>query len=149
MQLLIDGDGCPVVELSLRIAAEFSLKTLIFCDTAHRLECAGAETIIVDKGADSADFALINRVAPGDIVVTQDYGLAAMALSRGAVPIRQDGLVYDENNIDSLLTVRAAAQRIRRGGGRLRGPAKRTAAEDRAFESALRRVIKTRLGESE
>ena len=149
MQLLIDGDGCPVVDLSLRIAAEFSLKVLIFCDTAHRIERSGAQTITVDKGSDSADFALVNRASPGDIVITQDYGLAAMALSRGAVPIRQDGLVYDEENIDGLLTVRAAAQRIRRGGGRLRGPAKRTNAEDRAFETALRRVIETRLGESE
>ena len=148
MRLLIDGDGCPVVDLSLRLAAEFSLKTLIFCDTAHQLERPGAETITVDKGADSADFVLVNRVSPGDIVITQDYGLAAMALSRGAVPVRQDGLVYNEDNIDGLLTVRAAAQRIRRGGGRLHGPSKRTAAEDQAFAAALRRVIEIGLGES-
>ena len=82
--VLIDADGCPVVDLTIRICRAHSVPVLILCDTAHRIKRDGAETIVFDKGADSVDFALVNRVCPGDVVITQDYGLAAMCLSRRA-----------------------------------------------------------------
>ena len=74
--VLIDADGCPVVDLTVRLCHSRGIPVLIFCDTAHRIEREGAQTLVFDKGADSVDFALVNRVCPGDIVVTQDYGLA-------------------------------------------------------------------------
>ena len=76
MNILIDADGCPVVDLTLQIAKQFGVPIIILCDTAHQIEREGAQTLVFDKGADSVDFALVNRVKPGDIVVTQDYGLA-------------------------------------------------------------------------
>lgn len=145
MRILIDGDGCPVVNGTIALAREYTLECVIFCDTAHRMERDGARTIVVDKGADSVDFALVNEVHPGDIVVTQDYGLAAMCLGRAAVPIRQDGLVYDDDNIGALLNARHTAKKIRNGGGRIKGPAKRKERENRDFEAALRTLIKNRL----
>ena len=93
------------------------------------------------RGADSADFALVNALAPGDLAVTQDYGLAAMCLSRKARVLRQDGLEYTDDNIGSLLLARHTARKIRRGGGRLHGPKKRDAQQDAAFEAALIRVL--------
>ena len=78
MTIFIDADGCPVVDLTLKIARELEIPVLLICDTSHRFEREGAQTITVSKGADSADFALVNRVVPGDVVVTQDYGLAAI-----------------------------------------------------------------------
>ena len=119
MKLLIDADGCPVVDLTVRLAREFGVKCLILCDTAHVFQKEGAETLTVSKGADSVDFALVNRVEPGDIAVTQDYGLAAMCLAKRALPLSQDGLLYTEENIGALLQSRYAAQKIRRSGGRL------------------------------
>lgn len=80
--VLIDADGCPVVDLTIRLCKGHGVAVLILCDTAHRIEREGAETLVFDKGADSVDFALVNRVRPGDIVVTQDYGLASMCLAR-------------------------------------------------------------------
>ena len=74
MNILIDADGCPVVDLTLQIAKQFGVPVIILCDTAHQIEREGAQTLVFDKGADSVDFALVNRVKPGDIVVTQDYG---------------------------------------------------------------------------
>ena len=91
MNILIDADGCPVVGITVRTAGNYGLKCTIICDTAHSIHREGAETITVDKGADSADFRLVNLVRTGDIVVTQDYGLAAMCLSRGAAVIDQNG----------------------------------------------------------
>ena len=84
MTILIDADGCPVVDLTLQIAKRFGVPVIILCDTSHQIEREGAQTLVFDKGADSVDFALFNRVKPGDIVVTQDYGLASMCLARCA-----------------------------------------------------------------
>ena len=141
MRILIDGDGCPVVDRAISVAHDYHTPCLIFCDTAHRFERQGAVTVTVDKGADSADFALVAQVRPEDIVVTQDYGLAAMCLSRGAAAIRQDGLIYDESNIDGLLEIRHQTKKIRAAGGRLKGPPKRQPQEDDDFEAALRMLL--------
>ena len=141
MKLLIDADGCPVVNDAVGLARKYNIECLILCDTAHEFRKEGAATITVSKGADSVDFALVNLVQKGDVVVTQDYGLAAMCLARGAVPLNQDGMVYTNNNIDALLYQRHAAQKIRRGGGRLKGPPKRGAEQNRAFERALEEML--------
>ena len=101
--ILIDADGCPVVDLTVRIGRSHGVPVKILCDTAHRIELEGAETLVFDKGADSVDFALVNRVTPGDIVITQDYGLATMCLARRARVLNQNGLEYTAQNIDSLL----------------------------------------------
>jgi uncharacterized protein YaiI (UPF0178 family) len=141
MTVLIDADGCPVVDITIRLAKRHGWDCVILCDSSHVYEREGARTVTVSKGADSVDFALVNRVRPGDIVVTQDYGLAAMCLARQAVPISQDGMVYDEHNIDALLLRRHTPKKIRRAGGRLKGPQQRTAGQDRMFEAKLAELL--------
>jgi uncharacterized protein YaiI (UPF0178 family) len=141
MELFIDADGCPVTNIAVRLAAQFHIPCTLICDTSHQMDRPGVRTIVVSKGADSADFTLVNLIRPGDLVVTQDYGLAAMCLSRKAVPIHQDGMVYTNENIDGLLFFRAAAKKIRNAGGRLKGPSKRTKEQDKAFEAALIRLL--------
>lgn len=141
MRILIDADGCPVVDETIKIAKRFDLACLILCDTSHRFAREGAETLVFSKGADSVDFALVNLLHPGDVVVTQDYGLAAMCLARGALALRQDGMEYTADNIDALLLARHTAKKIRSAGGRLKGPAKRTAAQDRAFSEKLMELV--------
>ena len=145
MELFIDADGCPVTNIAVSLAKEYHIPCTLLCDTAHELQREGVRTITVSKGADSVDFALVNLVRTGDLVVTQDYGLAAMCLSRGAIPIHQDGMIYNNDNIDSLLFFRAAAKKVRNAGGRLKGPSKRTKEQDRAFETALRNLLEEHL----
>ena len=142
MKILIDADGCPVVDLTVRLAAKHGAECVILCDTAHEFNREGARTVIVEKGADSVDFKLVNLVREGDIVVTQDYGLAAMCLARKAVPLSQNGMVYTDKNIDQLLFTRYVSKEIRNSGGRLKGPSKRKPEQDKAFEEALERLIK-------
>ena len=137
MKIFIDADGCPVVDIAVKIAKENNIECIIICDTSHLFEKDGATTITVSRGADSVDFALVNMVEKGDIVVTQDYGLAAMCLARNAVPISQNGLIYNDNNIDALLMQRHSAKKIRMAGGRLKGNAKRTPDQDIAFAEKL------------
>ena len=103
MNILIDADGCPVVDLTLQIAKQFGIPVIILCDTSHQIECEGAQTLVFDKGADSVDFALVNRVKPGDLVVTQDYGLASMCLARCARVLNQNGLEYTADNMEGYL----------------------------------------------
>lgn len=141
MRLFVDADACPVTEIAVRLAREYHIECILICDTSHVMEREGAQTVIVDKGADSADFALVNRIAAGDIAVTQDYGLAAMCLAKQAIPISQNGFVYDEHNIDGLLELRHAAKKIRNAGGRLKGPHKRTQAQNDAFSRLLHSLL--------
>ena len=141
MTILIDADGCPVVDITVRFAAEHGIECVIICDTSHIFEKSGARTITVSKGSDSVDFVLVNMVQPGDIAITQDYGLSAICLARRAVPISQDGMVYTENNIDALLLARHTAKKIRMSGGRLKGSSKRTQEQKAMFEIALKEVI--------
>ena len=138
MKIYIEADGCPVVKNTLKIAKEFHILCVIICDTAHQIEHENAETIVVDKGADSVDFCLVNLIQKGDIAVTQDYGLAAMCLSKRAIVLDQDGKEYTNENISGLLEFRAVSKKIRQSGGRLKGMPKRTISQDIAFEQALR-----------
>ena len=125
----------------MKIAAEHKIDCVILCDTSHVFEKAGAKTITVSKGSDSVDFVLVNMVQAGDIVVTQDYGLAAMCLARCAVPISQNGMVYTNDNIDALLNERHSAKKIRMAGGRLKGNSKRTQEQNIAFEENLKELL--------
>lgn len=141
MRVLIDADGCPVVDICIRLADKNGIECHIFCDTSHEFSSDTAIVHTVTKGADSADFELTNFAKKGDIVVTQDYGLASMALSRGAVVINQDGLEYTSYNIDGLLFARYTAKKIRSAGGRLRGAPKRVKSLDCDFEEKLSKII--------
>ena len=141
MKIYIDADGCPIVRNTLKIAKKFNISCVIIHDTAHCIEHDGAETIVVEKGADSVDFHLVNLIQQGDIAITQDYGLAAMCLSKRAIVLNQDGKEYTNENISGLLELRAVSKKIRKSGGRLKGMPKRTVAQDMAFEQALREML--------
>lgn len=141
--VLIDADGCPVVDLTIRICRSRQIPVLILCDTAHQIQRDGAQTLVFDKGSDSVDFALVNRVCPGDIVVTQDYGLASMCLARRARVLNQNGLEYTGENIDFLLVRRHENKKLLRSGKHPKGPAKRTREQDNAFAQTLEKMLTT------
>lgn len=141
MRVLIDADGCPVVDETVASARRFGVECLILCDTSHSFQRESARTLTFSKGADSVDFALVNLLTPGDLVITQDYGLAAMCLARRGRVLSQDGMEYTADNIDGLLLARHTAKKIRNGGGRLKGTSKRTAGQDAAFQAALDRLL--------
>ena len=149
MQILIDADGCPVMDVTVRLAKEYGVQCTILCDTAHQIEREGVQTKVVSKGKDSVDFTLVNLVQAGDIVVTQDYGLAAMCLARKAMPIHQNGFYYSNENIDNLLLQRHDAKKVQRAGGHLKGPAKRKPEQDIEFEMALQKLIVQNIEQSE
>jgi len=142
MRILIDADGSPVVDEAIRAAHDNGLEAVILCDTAHVYERKGVRTVTVSQGADSVDFKIVNMIEPGDIVVTQDYGLAAMCMARRARVIDQNGRVYSEHNIDGLLLQRHENKKLMRSGLRPKAIKKRTARQDAAFVYAISALIK-------
>lgn len=142
MKILIDADGCPVVDIAVKIAKENNIECIILCDTSHVFEIENVEVITVPRGADSVDFKIVNMIDGNDIIITQDYGLAAMCLAKKGIPINQDGMEYNEKNIDSLLFSRYIAKEVRMAGGRLKGMKKRTKEQDTTFKEVLEKIIK-------
>lgn len=141
MKVLIDADACPVVDIAVKLCRQFQVSCLLLCDTAHTMHREGASTLIFDKGADSVDFSLVNRIEPGDLVITQDYGLASMCLAKNARVLHQDGWEYTQYNIQALLFQRHESRKYRASGGRIKGPHKRTKQQDAAFESAIQKLL--------
>lgn len=139
-KILVDADACPVKGVITKIAKKYGFAVVFFIDTSHILDDDYAEVVVVEKGRDSVDFVLINRACRGDIVVTQDYGLAAMTFSKGAYAIHPAGFVYTKDNLDRLLFERHINAKIRRAGGRHSGPPKRRQSDDDNFERALERL---------
>ena len=143
MRVLIDADGCPVTDIAVRLCNTFCTPCILLCDTSHEFHRNGAQTLVFDKGSDSVDFALVNRLQNDDLVITQDYGLASMCLARQCRVLHQDGWEYTRDNIDALLLVRHESRKHRESGCRFKGPRKRTSQQDSTFEAALHKILQT------
>ena len=143
MQILVDADACPVTRIVEKIARQQGLPCVLLCDTNHVLQSDYSEIKVIGAGADAVDYALINVCRKGDVVVTQDYGVAAMALGKGAYAIHQSGRWYTNENIDRMLMERHLAKKARMGKGKhhLKGPGKRTSEDDARFEASLLRLL--------
>ena len=134
-RVLIDADACPVYRIAEWEAKERNIAVILFGDTNHVLTSDYSEIRVIGAGADAVDFALINQCKPGDIIITQDYGVAAMALGKDAHAIHQSGKWYTNENIDRMLMERHLAKKARMGKGKhhLKGPGKRTVGDDEIF----------------
>jgi Uncharacterized protein conserved in bacteria len=141
MQILVDADACPVKDIIVKTAKKNGIPVTMIIDTSHELHDGYSTVITVDKARDSVDIKLINLVQRGDIVVTQDYGVAAMGLGKGAKVLNQNGLIYSDANIDRLLFERHIGQKVRRAGGRTGTMKKRSKENDEDFERALLMLI--------
>ena len=137
MKIIIDADACPVVDIAVGIAKERNLECILVCDNTHFIQKDGAETIIVDKGADSADCRIANLTEKSDVVITQDYGLATLVLGKGGKALNQNGLIYSDTNIENLLFTRFIGKKERMAGNRTKGPKKRMAQNDADFIKAF------------
>lgn len=139
MKILVDADACPVVRIVEAKAEQNAIPVILLCDTNHVLQSDYSEVKVIGAGADAVDFALIGICRAGDIVITQDYGVAAMALGKGAFVLHQSGKRYTNDNIDQMLMERHLAKQARKSSKkhRLKGPKKRTPEDDERFAGAL------------
>lgn len=133
MKIYVDADGSPVVNIAVDVAREYALEIIIVKNYAHQIYSDYAEVISVDISNDSADFYIVNHLNKGDVVVTQDYGLAALCLSKGAYAINQSGFMFTEENIDGMLNRRYIHRVLRDQGKGHSNPKKRKPSEDVKF----------------
>ncbi len=141
MRIFVDGDGCPVVDIAIKIAKEYALEIIVVKNFAHKIKDSYAQVVSVDISNDSADFYIVNNINKGDIVITQDYGLAAMCLSKAAYPINQNGLIYTSDNIDGMLNTRHIHSQMRRAGKSHSNFKKRRKESDMKFIESFKNLI--------
>lgn len=143
MKIFVDADACPVVGIVEKIAKAHNLPVTLLCDTNHVLSSDYSEVIIVGAGADAVDYKLISICHKGDIVMLQDYGVAAMALGKGAYAIHQSGKWYTDENIDRMLMERQLNKKARRGSSKnhIKGPRKRTNEDDERFARSFEKLM--------
>lgn len=143
MRIYVDADACPVVRIVEQIGIKYDIPIALLCDTNHVLRSDYSEVKVIGAGADAVDFALIGLCQKGDIVVTQDYGVAAMALGKGAMAIHQSGKWYTNDNIDQLLMERHLAKENRRKSAKnhAKGPKKRREEDNRRFAESFEKMV--------
>ena len=140
MKIFVDADACPVVDIVEDIATKYNIPVTLLCDTNHVLTSDYSEVIVVGAGADAVDYKLISICHRGDIVVTQDYGVAAMALGKGAFAIHQSGKWYTNENIDQMLMERHLNKKASRN--HIKGPRKRTEEDDQRFAESFEKLLR-------
>ena len=143
MKIFVDADACPVVRIVEEVAEKYKIDVTLLCDTNHILTSDYSEVIVVGAGADAVDYKLISICHKGDIVVSQDYGVAAMALGKGAYAIHQSGKWYTNENIDQMLMERHLNKKARRGSHKnhLKGSKKRTEEDDKRFAQSFEKLV--------
>jgi uncharacterized protein YaiI (UPF0178 family) len=142
VKIYIDADGAPWREVVIEQGKRHGVTVVVVADYSHAFpEEEGVERIVVDGGADAADFAILNRVQQGDLVITQDVGLASLVLPKGAAVISPRGHEFTEDSMQGRLARRWLHGRIRMAGGRIKGPRSFAPADRDQFLSLLERKL--------
>lgn len=142
MKIVVDGDACPVKNEIIETAHSYSTLLTIVASYDHRLpQIAGVDMVQVDRSSQSADMYIANIVKRNDIVITQDFGLACIAMARGAITLSFRGEQYTNDNIDYLLERRAESAKKRRQGIRSKGPKPFTVEDRKRFQQKLTKVL--------
>ena len=143
MQIYVDADACPVVGIVKETAKKYKIPVTLLCDTNHVLHSDYSDVVVVGAGADAVDYKLISICHRGDIVVSQDYGVAAMALGKGAYAIHQSGKWYTNDNIDQMLMERHLNKKAGRSSHKnhIKGPKKRTEEDNERFAQSFEKLI--------
>jgi len=140
MKVLVDADACPVKDIIIRICRDFGVKVVMVVSPAHIFQTE-VELILVDSGFQAVDIEIFNRVESGDIVVTEDKGLAAIVLSRRASVMSPRGRIFSEQKIDQMLEERHLAAKRRRAGLKTKGPRALTKADKQRFKTNFTKFI--------
>lgn len=145
MRILVDADACPVKEIILEEAKKRNIEVYMYFDTSHEYNDDYSTIFIVDKSSDSVDINILNNLNESDLVVTQDYGLASLVLSKNAYVLNQNGLIYTKENIDKLLFERFLGKKNRKAHIKTKNMKKRTKELDVKFRESLIYLISCKI----
>lgn len=147
MRIIVDGDACPGITIIESCAKKFDLELIVYCDIHHYIMLDYGEVKVVDSGFQSVDMKVSNECKEGDIIVSQDYGVAAICLGKKAYVMNPRGYIYTNENIDKMLEQRHISQKIRKAGGRTPNAKKRTTEDDENLHKNLIFLIKSNIKE--
>ena len=143
MRILVDGDACPVKKQIIDLSNKYNISVIIFIDNAHEYVSDQVSVIKVDIGSDSVDHEIFIQASKDDIILTNDYGLASLILSKKAIVCDFFGMEYTNANIDTLLFSRAMNMKLRKRNIYSKGPKKRTLKDDKNFTAKLDKILST------
>ena len=142
--IYIDADACPVIAQTIAVAEHFSVPVILVCDYAHHYENDYAQVIYCDQGKDHADFLILQKIQKNDMLITQDYGLATLALGKGVQVLSADGVLYTKDNILLMLNQRSDNYKLRKQHIRIKNQKKRLVSQDQAFIVSLTTLLEAR-----
>jgi hypothetical protein len=143
MTIIVDADACPVKAEIVQAASQFGTAVMMVASYDHLIEASPGVTVIrVDRSDQSVDLYIANHLSVGDVLITQDFGLATIGLAKRAVVLSNRGQIYTDQTIDFLLERRHEQAKLRRGGGRSKGPKAMTDDDRRRFLQSLTKVLK-------
>jgi len=148
MKIYVDADACPVKNIVISEATKADLPVILVTSFSHystEVQPAGVETIYVDTGADAADYRIMKLAERGDIIITQDYGLASLGLAKGCTVLHHKGFLYTNDNIDQLLQTRYLSAMERKAGNRTKGPKAFTDEDREKFLHIFQKILKERM----
>lgn len=143
MNIIVDADACPSIKMITQLAKQYKINLILYSDYTHNLKSDYGKVITVSKGFQSVDMAISNSIKKDDILITQDYGLASIALAKKSYVIHPKGMRYTENNIDTLLLERYINERERKFSKHIKGPKKRTKEDDERLLSSINIIIRS------
>jgi uncharacterized protein YaiI (UPF0178 family) len=146
MKIYVDADACPVKDIVISEGRSAQIPIILVTSFSHfstAEQPSGVEIIYVDAGADAADYRIMKLAGSGDIIVTQDYGLASLGLAKGCIVLHHKGFSYTNENIDQLLQTRYLSAMARKSGKRTKGPKPFTAEDKEQFRLLFKEVIIT------
>lgn len=141
MRIIVDGDACPGISIIENLAKTYKKELILYCDIHHYIMLDYGEVKVVDSGFQSVDMYIVNTAKSKDIIITQDYGVAAICIPKGCYCINPKGYYYTEDNIDRMLEERHLSQKLRRGGFKTSNPKKRTKEDDERLRINLIKLL--------
>ena len=141
MKILVDADACPrsVLQICIRLGRKYNIPVWTVASFNHHIE--SEHPIVVGDDFQEADMKIMNLTEAGDIVITGDWGLSAIVLGKGARCLSPMGREFRSDKIEFLMEEREVKAKVRRGGGRTKGPKKRTSKDDRRFDLSLEKIL--------
>jgi uncharacterized protein len=150
MKIYVDADASPVKDIVIAVAKNFDIQVVLVKSINHFSndeKVDGVETVYVDTGADAADYRIMQLAKKGDLIITQDYGLASLGLGKGCLVLHHKGFAYTDQNIDQLLETRHLSAKLRRSGQKTKGPKPFTDEDRNKFRSLLEQVVREKVEE--
>jgi uncharacterized protein YaiI (UPF0178 family) len=146
IRIFVDADACPVKQEIVQAGTGFHVDIYFIASYAHQSESHSGNWIYVDSFKDQVDFYIYKHVRKGDIVVTQDMGLASLLVKQGVRVLSPRGTILRDEQMDTILYNRYMSAKLRRNGTYTKGPKAFSAEDRKRFLQELKKILSNHEG---